>query len=142
MCYHATQADVFMSGRTRRIVQWSTANGCQLWDTRIALLMGICRYRRPCSRCPGWFNVTVTRAQLDRRPADVSAMFDRLAERYDLLNDALSLGQDRRWRKAVARAVHAGPGEVVLDLAAGTGTSARACAAAGARAVACDFSLG
>ena len=84
----------------------------------------------------------MTRAQLDRRPGDVSAMFDRLAERYDLLNDALSLGQDRRWRAAVARALRAGPGEVVLDLAAGTGTSARACAAAGARAVACDFSLG
>lgn len=69
-------------------------------------------------------------------------MFDRLAERYDLLNDALSLGQDRRWRTAVARAVDAGPGEIVLDLAAGTGTSARACTVAGARAVACDFSLG
>jgi len=84
----------------------------------------------------------MTRARLDKRPADVSAMFDLVADRYDLLNDTLSLGQDRLWRRAVARAVGAGPGEVVLDLAAGTGTSARTCTAAGAHAIACDFSLG
>ncbi len=69
-------------------------------------------------------------------------MFDRIAGRYDLLNDALSLGQDRYWRKIVARAVGAGPGQLVLDLAAGTGTSSRVFTAAGARCVACDFSLG
>ena len=69
-------------------------------------------------------------------------MFDVVAERYDLLNDVLSLGQDRRWRRAVARAVGARAGERVLDLAAGTGTSSRAFTAAGARCVACDFSLG
>ncbi len=84
----------------------------------------------------------MTRAQLDKRPADVAAMFDRTAHRYDVLNDVLSLGQDRLWRKAVARAVRAVPGERVLDLAAGTGTSARVFAAAGATCVACDFSLG
>jgi demethylmenaquinone methyltransferase/2-methoxy-6-polyprenyl-1,4-benzoquinol methylase len=84
----------------------------------------------------------MTRAQLDKRPGDVSAMFDKVAERYDLLNDALSLGQDRLWRKAVASAVNAGPGAVVLDLAAGTGTSSRAFTSGGARSVACDFSLG
>jgi demethylmenaquinone methyltransferase / 2-methoxy-6-polyprenyl-1,4-benzoquinol methylase len=84
----------------------------------------------------------MTRAQLDKRPGDVSAMFDKVADRYDLLNDALSLGLDRRWRRVVAKAVGAGPGQVVLDLAAGTGTSARAFTAAGARCVACDFSLG
>jgi demethylmenaquinone methyltransferase / 2-methoxy-6-polyprenyl-1,4-benzoquinol methylase len=84
----------------------------------------------------------MTRAQLDKRPADVSAMFDKVADRYDLLNDALSLGMDRRWRAVVARAVGARPGELVLDLAAGTGTSARTFAAGGARCVACDFSLG
>jgi len=84
----------------------------------------------------------MTRAQLDRKPAEVSAMFDKVADRYDLLNDALSLGLDRRWRKAVAAAVDAGPGQLVLDLAAGTGTSSRAFTTAGARCVACDFSLG
>ncbi len=84
----------------------------------------------------------MTRAGLDKRPADVAAMFDAVADRYDLLNDVLSLGQDRRWRSAVARLVAASPGEVVLDVAAGTGTSSRAFTRAGARCVACDFSLG
>lgn len=84
----------------------------------------------------------MTRADLDKKPAEVSAMFDHVAERYDLLNDALSLGMDRRWRRAVARAVDGGSGQLVLDLAAGTGTSSRAFARQGAQCVACDFSLG
>ncbi len=79
---------------------------------------------------------------MDKRPADVAAMFDQVAGRYDLLNDVLSLGQDRWWRKAVAKAVAARPGERVLDLAAGTGTSSVTFTAAGAACVACDFSLG
>jgi len=84
----------------------------------------------------------MTRAQLDKRPGDVAAMFDKVAPRYDLLNDVLSLGQDRWWRKVVARAVGARAGEVVLDLAAGTGTSSVTFTATGAACVACDFSLG
>jgi len=84
----------------------------------------------------------MARAQLDKKPTEVSAMFDDVADRYDLLNDALSMGMDRRWRKMVARAVGGMPGEFVLDLAAGTGTSTRAFARSGARCVACDFSLG
>jgi demethylmenaquinone methyltransferase/2-methoxy-6-polyprenyl-1,4-benzoquinol methylase len=84
----------------------------------------------------------MTKADLDKRPADVAAMFDAVAERYDLLNDVLSLGQDRLWRRFVARAVAARPGERVLDLAAGTGTSSRTFTTAGAYCVACDFSLG
>jgi demethylmenaquinone methyltransferase / 2-methoxy-6-polyprenyl-1,4-benzoquinol methylase len=82
------------------------------------------------------------RADLDKRPADVSSMFDQIAERYDLLNDVLSLGQDRLWRRFVAATVAARPGERVLDLAAGTGTSSRTFTTAGAYCVACDFSLG
>jgi demethylmenaquinone methyltransferase/2-methoxy-6-polyprenyl-1,4-benzoquinol methylase len=84
----------------------------------------------------------MARADLDKRPGEVAAMFDELAGRYDLLNDLLSAGQVRLWRRAVARAVAAGPGERVLDLAAGTGTSTATFAAAGAECVACDFSLG
>jgi demethylmenaquinone methyltransferase / 2-methoxy-6-polyprenyl-1,4-benzoquinol methylase len=84
----------------------------------------------------------MTRAQLDKKPADVSAMFDKVADRYDVLNDTLSAGMDRLWRKAVARALDAGPGQLVLDLAAGTGTSSRSFTAGGARCVACDFSFG
>jgi demethylmenaquinone methyltransferase/2-methoxy-6-polyprenyl-1,4-benzoquinol methylase len=84
----------------------------------------------------------VTRASLDKQPHEVAAMFDDVAARYDLTNDVLSLGQARLWRRAVARAVDARPGERVLDLAAGTGTSSQPFAAAGAYAVPCDFSLG
>jgi demethylmenaquinone methyltransferase/2-methoxy-6-polyprenyl-1,4-benzoquinol methylase len=84
----------------------------------------------------------MTRADLRKDPAEVAAMFDGVAARYDLVNDLLSLGQDRIWRTVVARAVGARPGERVLDLAAGTGTSSASFAADGARCVACDFSLG
>ena len=69
-------------------------------------------------------------------------MFDAVAGRYDLMNDILSAGQVRLWRRAVTRIVNATSGERVLDLAAGTGTSTQALARAGAKAVACDFSLG
>jgi demethylmenaquinone methyltransferase/2-methoxy-6-polyprenyl-1,4-benzoquinol methylase len=69
-------------------------------------------------------------------------MFDAVADRYDVLNDVLSMGQDRRWRRIVARLVAAKPGDLVLDIAAGTGTSSRAFTESGARCVACDFSLG
>jgi demethylmenaquinone methyltransferase / 2-methoxy-6-polyprenyl-1,4-benzoquinol methylase len=84
----------------------------------------------------------MTRADLDKQPADVAAMFDGIAERYDLLNDILSAGQVRLWRRAVARITGAGPGDRVLDLAAGTGTSSLSFTATGADCVACDFSLG
>src|SRR6516164_4114374 len=84
----------------------------------------------------------MTRADLDKRPGDVAAMFDGIADRYDLLNDILSAGQVRLWRRAVARITGAGPGERVLDLAAGTGTSSLTFTATGADGVACDFSLG
>jgi demethylmenaquinone methyltransferase/2-methoxy-6-polyprenyl-1,4-benzoquinol methylase len=84
----------------------------------------------------------VTRADLDKDPADVAAMFDGVARRYDLTNDVLSLGQDRRWRTAVVRAVAPRAGERILDLAAGTGTSSQPFADAGAFVVPCDFSQG
>ena len=69
-------------------------------------------------------------------------MFDEVAPRYDVVNDLLSLGQDRYWRTQTVAAVGAGPGETVLDLAAGTGTSSRPFAKAGARVVAADLSEG
>ena len=82
------------------------------------------------------------RAQLDKQPHDVAQMFDDVAERYDVTNDVLSLGQTRLWRRAVLRAVDPQPGERILDLAAGTGTSSVPFAAGGATVVPCDFSLG
>ena len=84
----------------------------------------------------------MTRADLDKKPAEVQAMFDDVAARYDLTNDVLSMGQDRRWRKIVLDAVDPKPGELVLDLAAGTGTSSQPFADRGATVVPCDFSVG
>jgi demethylmenaquinone methyltransferase/2-methoxy-6-polyprenyl-1,4-benzoquinol methylase len=82
------------------------------------------------------------RATLAKRQSDVAAMFDRVAARYDLANDVLSLGQDRAWRRLVVEAVAPAPGEAILDIAAGTGTSSEGFATAGATVVAVDLSLG
>jgi demethylmenaquinone methyltransferase/2-methoxy-6-polyprenyl-1,4-benzoquinol methylase len=84
----------------------------------------------------------MTRADLDKQPKQVAQMFDALAERYDLMNDVLSAGQVRLWRTHVQKIVAAKPGDRVLDLAAGTGTSSRSFAESGADTVACDFSVG
>ena len=84
----------------------------------------------------------MNRAGLDKRPTDVARMFDGVAARYDVMNDVLSLGQDRRWRKAVLRAINPQPGETILDIAAGTGTSSEPLIEAGAHVVPADFSLG
>lgn len=85
---------------------------------------------------------TGNRADLDKKPDDVATMFDEVAERYDLTNDVLSMGQTVRWRKKLVEALAVQPGERVLDLAAGTGSSTVPFHRAGATAVACDFSLG
>ena len=82
------------------------------------------------------------RADLSKKPHEVAAMFDAVARRYDVTNDVLSAGQDRRWRHAVVSAVDPTIGDRVLDLAAGTGTSSEAFHAVGADVVAADFSLG
>jgi len=82
------------------------------------------------------------RASLDKQPRDVARMFDAVASRYDVTNDVLSLGQDRLWRRATVEACGAGPGQCVLDIAAGTGTSSEPFADSGADVVPADFSLG
>lgn len=87
-------------------------------------------------------NSAGNRADLEKRPDDVASMFDQVAQRYDLTNDVLSLGQTMRWRKQLVEALAVRRGEYVLDLAAGTGSSTRPFHDAGAQAVACDFSLG
>ncbi|GAA3691223.1 demethylmenaquinone methyltransferase/2-methoxy-6-polyprenyl-1,4-benzoquinol methylase [Yimella lutea] len=84
----------------------------------------------------------MNRASLDKRPSDVARMFDDVAARYDITNDVMSMGQDRRWRKQVVDAVAPKRGELILDIAAGTGTSSEPFEAAGAQVVPADFSLG
>ncbi|GAC47069.1 demethylmenaquinone methyltransferase [Gordonia aichiensis NBRC 108223] len=82
------------------------------------------------------------RAGLDKAPAEVAAMFDGVAKRYDITNTVLSFAQDRRWRKATRKALALGPSDVVLDLAAGTAVSTVELSASGATCIAADFSLG
>ncbi|MDR2895636.1 MAG: class I SAM-dependent methyltransferase [Propionibacteriaceae bacterium] len=82
------------------------------------------------------------RADLGKNAADVESMFSAVAPRYDLMNDIASLGQDRRWRSAVVSALAPQSGEVILDLAAGTGTSSQAIAKTKAKVVATDLTYG
>lgn len=84
----------------------------------------------------------MTRAELDKQPYEVAAMFDGVADRYDRTNTILSLGQDRLWRRATRLALDLRPGERALDLAAGTGVSTVELARSGALAVGIDLSLG
>lgn len=58
------------------------------------------------------------RSDRDRRIAE---MFDRVAPRYRLLNDVLSLGSDRVWRHRAARSARLAPRERALDVGTGTG---------------------
>jgi demethylmenaquinone methyltransferase/2-methoxy-6-polyprenyl-1,4-benzoquinol methylase len=84
----------------------------------------------------------VNRADLRKQPAEVASMFDEVSTHYDRMNTVLSVGNDHLWRIATTRAIDPRPGELVLDVAAGTGTSSAAIAAEGAHVVAADFSAG
>ncbi|MGA1323844.1 MAG: demethylmenaquinone methyltransferase [Candidatus Nanopelagicales bacterium] len=82
------------------------------------------------------------RANLDKQPIEVAKMFDAVAARYDIVNDILSFGQTRLWRKATVKASRVRVDDKVLDIAAGTGTSSLAFRDAGAFVVPMDFSFG
>ena len=84
----------------------------------------------------------MNRASLDKDPREIASMFDGVARRYDLTNTVLSVGQDRFWRRATRQALRIGPGDKVLDLAAGTAVSTVELAGSGAWCVAADFSVG
>ena len=84
----------------------------------------------------------MSRANLDKNPDEVAAMFDGVAKRYDLVNDLLSLGRTRAWRRATTATIAPTPGMKILDLAAGTGSSSQPLAAAGADVIPADFSDG
>jgi len=84
----------------------------------------------------------VSRADLGKEPDEVSAMFDGVARRYDLLNDLLSLGRTKAWRKVATSIIAPKAGMRILDIAAGTGSSSRPLADAGADVIPLDFSKG
>jgi demethylmenaquinone methyltransferase/2-methoxy-6-polyprenyl-1,4-benzoquinol methylase len=84
----------------------------------------------------------MSRANMDKNPAEVAAMFDGVAKRYDLVNDLVSLGQTKAWRRATTAIIDPKPGMKILDMAAGTGSSSQPLAAAGADVIPADFSQG
>lgn len=84
----------------------------------------------------------MSRANLDKDPDEVAAMFDGVAKRYDLVNDLLSLGRTKAWRRSATAIIAPKAGMKILDLAAGTGSSSEPLAALGAEVIAADFSEG
>lgn len=81
-------------------------------------------------------------ADLNKDPEEVASMFDGVAKRYDFLNDLLSLGRTKAWRKVVTSIIDPKPGMKILDIAAGTGSSSRPLADRGAGVTCLDFSEG
>jgi demethylmenaquinone methyltransferase/2-methoxy-6-polyprenyl-1,4-benzoquinol methylase len=61
----------------------------------------------------------------DAKPGLVRGVFDRVARRYDLMNDLMSGGVHRLWKDAVAARLNPQPGELIIDCAGGTGDMAR-----------------
>ena len=59
------------------------------------------------------------------KPGLVRGVFDRVARRYDLMNDLMSGGVHRLWKDAVAARLNPQPGETIIDVAGGTGDMAR-----------------
>jgi demethylmenaquinone methyltransferase/2-methoxy-6-polyprenyl-1,4-benzoquinol methylase len=55
----------------------------------------------------------------------VRGVFERVAGRYDLMNDLMSLGAHRLWKDAAAARLNPQPGELIVDCAGGTGDMAR-----------------
>ena len=74
----------------------------------------------------------------------VSAMFSRIARRYDLMNGLMTLGMHHNWRRVAARQTIASPDGPALDLATGTGDLAIDLAEVHPHrtVVGADFSLG
>lgn len=57
----------------------------------------------------------------DDKEKKVSAVFHQVARRYDLMNDLMSLGIHRLWKRMAVHLSHIRPGHCVLDLAGGSG---------------------
>jgi len=58
------------------------------------------------------------------KPGLVRGVFDRVASRYDLMNDVMSAGVHRLWKDAMAARLNPQPGETIIDCAGGTGDMA------------------
>jgi demethylmenaquinone methyltransferase/2-methoxy-6-polyprenyl-1,4-benzoquinol methylase len=61
------------------------------------------------------------RVPWDEKRRRVARVFDSVAGNYDLMNDAMSLGVHRLWKRFAVEQTGARPGQRILDLAGGTG---------------------
>lgn len=77
----------------------------------------------------------------DEKRARVREMFDRIAPRYDALNRVMSVGMDQRWRRYALDKIDVGEGDLVVDLACGTGDFCELVESRGARVIGVDFAL-
>ncbi|PIQ13972.1 MAG: bifunctional demethylmenaquinone methyltransferase/2-methoxy-6-polyprenyl-1,4-benzoquinol methylase [Hydrogenophilales bacterium CG_4_9_14_3_um_filter_59_35] len=77
----------------------------------------------------------------DERQRRIRRVFASVARRYDLMNDAMSFGIHRLWKRSLARAAHPLPGQVIVDLAGGTGDVAKLMADGNRQVMVCDPSL-
>src|ERR1700743_622630 len=68
------------------------------------------------------------------KPSLVRGVFDRVAGRYDLMNDLMSAGLHRVWKDMAAARLNPQPGETIVDCAGGTGDMARRLAGMARRA--------
>jgi len=68
----------------------------------------------------------------EQKARRVGEVFERVAQRYDLMNDLMSFGMHRLWKAFAVSIARIRPGERVLDVASGSGDLARAFAARGA----------
>ena len=78
--------------------------------------------------------------ELDKDPAVVARMFDGISSSYDLLNHMLSLSVDVGWRERLVEELAIGPGDLVLDVASGTGDMAIIAGRAGCSVMGLDIS--
>ena len=69
----------------------------------------------------------------------VGAVFSSVAKKYDVMNDAMSVGMHRLWKDRFVRRVKPRPGEAILDMAGGTGDIAFRMAAHGASVTVSDI---
>ena len=79
---------------------------------------------------------TVTPAE---KTARVGEVFSRVARRYDLMNDAMSVGMHRLWKDRFVRKLKPRRGETILDMAGGTGDIAFRLARRGAQVTVADI---
>ena len=81
---------------------------------------------------------TVDEVERERR---IRRVFEAIARRYDLMNDLMSLGIHRLWKRTLVRAAAPAAGQVIVDLAGGAGDVAARMAGADRLGVVCDPSL-